>query len=66
VTNTGCVWIVAHAKRWDSVAKKYFQVPIFCHKIPASQSQFCPKHQLFAEEKAKQEAAAAQTYAEGR
>lgn len=50
----GCQWIVGRVKKWDSKAKGYVMQPVYCHKLEATGSTLCPRHQLVAEQKPEQ------------
>jgi hypothetical protein len=61
---SGCLWVVGKVKRWRSKERRYDMAPVFCHKMTAEGSTFCPRHDLM--NKLKVEETAAQTYVEGR
>jgi hypothetical protein len=59
----GCTWVVGRVKKWNSMLKKYELAAVHCNKLPAPDSNLCPKHKLFHEHGEKEEPVA---YAEGR
>lgn len=51
----GCPFVIGKVKKWNSGLKQYEMTAIFCHKMPAKDSSYCPRHKLVAEELAKHE-----------
>jgi hypothetical protein len=45
----GCNWIEEHRRQWHYKQRKFMLAPVFCHKLVAEGSQYCPKHKMMAE-----------------
>lgn len=53
MTVTGCTFVIGKVKKWNRERRQYEQTSVFCHKVVAKDSAYCPKHKLVAEELAK-------------
>jgi len=59
---TGCTFVVGKVKKWNSVQKEYAQTAVFCHKVTANDSAYCPRHKLIAAELSQQRQSEERSY----
>ncbi len=61
-TTTGCAFVVGKVKKWNRDLKQYEQTAVFCHKVLAKDSAYCPRHTLIADELSRQRESEERSY----